>query len=388
MSMDSGEDASPVTWHIALWVLLSLCSNSMAQPSGRLCGTPARHRLYLSSSPILCCADAICILFQTLTTMIKLNINPLQACSFIVQRRSEDQPRLYYPSSWPRWIFFIMGPLPAAIKLASFSGTPWTQVWGFMFLLSFNVIELVALLARRSEHDHIPPIRAESGDSEKLQIQLNRWLNRAEVYLFAIAILVHISVTLWAYATLWIPFITLIRSSDVVAWIKAGISLLMISVMIITPVIAYILRRSGLSDFQQRWLPLPKVLRNCIFIIMFHTILIPDKLRPSRAQKFHEMLKVDYIIGINWGFAAGFIFQWTMNRICSRYHRLGKVLLVGSEVTITKEGGEVEVIKKVNQEALATLSFFLVTIGLCTLWYAYQYDPEGSVHPAWIDVFG
>ncbi len=38
--------------------------------------------------------------------------------------------------TWLRWLWFILGTLPPAIKLFSMTGVRWEQAWGLMFLSS------------------------------------------------------------------------------------------------------------------------------------------------------------------------------------------------------------------------------------------------------------
>ncbi|PVH71095.1 hypothetical protein DL98DRAFT_521265 [Cadophora sp. DSE1049] len=55
------------------------------------------------------------------------------------------------------------------------------------------------------------------------------------------------------------------------------------------------------------------------------------------------------------------------------------------------EVGAVSVAKTtsvVNGDAFDSLASFLVNMGVCVLWYAVMYDEEGTVNPAWTDVFG
>jgi hypothetical protein len=52
----------------------------------------------------------------------------------------------YLSWTWPRWLLFIIGTLPAAVKLASLSGVPWAQTWGILFAASFLAIELFSAL--------------------------------------------------------------------------------------------------------------------------------------------------------------------------------------------------------------------------------------------------
>lgn len=80
---------STVTWHVIFWVLLSLAINSMAQSSGKMCGVPSRYRIYLSSSPILCLADAVSAVIRLVTTIFYLRVNPKKASQLVVMARSE-----------------------------------------------------------------------------------------------------------------------------------------------------------------------------------------------------------------------------------------------------------------------------------------------------------
>jgi hypothetical protein len=90
-------------------------------------------RLYPCSSPIVCLADAISMILQWVVTMYHLKVPLGPATVAVVYKRAddmikeialedleEDQGRL--GSTWPRWLFFISGGLPPAIKLASLSG--------------------------------------------------------------------------------------------------------------------------------------------------------------------------------------------------------------------------------------------------------------------------
>jgi hypothetical protein len=142
---------SQVTWHVLFWVLPSLAISSMAQSAGRLCGTSSRYRIYLASSPILCCADAVSMVLSCFTVYISLSVASTQALRVVLGRRMEtghrglelDHPRR---STWPSLLFFLLGTLPAAIKLTPFSGILWTKTWGMMFLSSFIISRLSTLL--------------------------------------------------------------------------------------------------------------------------------------------------------------------------------------------------------------------------------------------------
>ncbi|KAF4629514.1 hypothetical protein G7Y89_g8630 [Cudoniella acicularis] len=59
----------------------------------------------------------------------------------------EGFPSANPPAAWLRWLFSLVGTVPAAIQLGSFSGVPGTQILGLMFVCSFTIIELVTFLS-------------------------------------------------------------------------------------------------------------------------------------------------------------------------------------------------------------------------------------------------
>lgn len=60
------------------------------------------------------------------------------------EKMVQDQAKQAHSRTWPRWLFFLTGPLPAAIKLASFTGLPWTKTLGMASLAAFFINEGLA----------------------------------------------------------------------------------------------------------------------------------------------------------------------------------------------------------------------------------------------------
>jgi hypothetical protein len=63
--------------------------------------------------------------------------------------------------TWIRWLLFVLGPLPQAIRLASFTGTPWTKAFEYSFALSWVLMEVVIFAAEEQSSTH----RAEQDNS-------------------------------------------------------------------------------------------------------------------------------------------------------------------------------------------------------------------------------
>jgi len=49
-------------------------------------------------------------------------------------------------TTWIRWLLFVLSPLPQVIRLASFQGTRWTKVFGFIYVLSWLSVEILIFL--------------------------------------------------------------------------------------------------------------------------------------------------------------------------------------------------------------------------------------------------
>ena len=159
------QSPSPVIWQVAFWVLCSLAANSMAQRSA----TASDHSLYMHSSPLMCITDALLKVLRIIVTSISLRISLAKSATLSHQlyidslpSLDQDEQRAIRPHTWPRWLFFIMGTLPAAIKVASFSGVPMTKACGMMFLTSFVLNEIILLLTIPTYEVGIPEILSQS----------------------------------------------------------------------------------------------------------------------------------------------------------------------------------------------------------------------------------
>jgi hypothetical protein len=117
-------------------------------------------------------------------------------------------------STWPRWLFFVMGPLPAAIKLCSFQGTPGTQALGLMSLSGFLVNEAMYILTGPPRS--IPQVAVllnlsdDSGEEVEGRKQLrdkfkkaSDLLNLLEVFIWVISAALHLFLLIWAEMKVW-----------------------------------------------------------------------------------------------------------------------------------------------------------------------------------------
>ncbi|PVH75458.1 hypothetical protein DL98DRAFT_658139 [Cadophora sp. DSE1049] len=132
--------------------MATLALNSMTQPCGRVCGIDNRYRTYLRSSPIICVLDIIMMLSRFPHLIIKRRIPAKKSARLtIMERFDDDSPvegiQVLGSTVWIRWLLFMMGPLPQAIRLASFQGVFWSKVLGFGFLVPWLIMELMILIS-------------------------------------------------------------------------------------------------------------------------------------------------------------------------------------------------------------------------------------------------
>ena len=445
-----------MTWHVVVWILISLAINSMAQPSGRICSVPYRYRLYLSSSPILCAVDAFSAIIRLIAISISFRISPLKACHLVALSRFEvyvgtlkdDAPST--PSAppspppakphlgpvnnpWPRYLFFVMGTLPAAIKLASFTGNPWTKFWGLMFPVSFTIIELILLLSRwhgeltysfatdsyaGALNWNVPAVLGLSWE-EWLEPQ-NRnlhtkttslcfWLKILDGVLFSLASITHAIVLVWALKIIWDPVIEVLHMSyalKITSLIITNIILVALIALIVSICVWIGMRCRG---YNTKGSFLNRFIGWCFWAFTIWLVISPnadlreDRPPPKRSGWVELNLKVKHAMMANFYlWLAYFISFRMMNWIGRRWPGVTKALLVeqigweqvkepAEQVTsdpLLNNADDRRPEDPVEDVAFLSLFFFLTNLGICLGWYATVYDPTGTVNPAWTDVFG
>jgi hypothetical protein len=124
----------------------------MAQPCGKFCNRNSRYSTYMRSWPFTCMADTLSILSKIAYCRLKVGTSLRKSVRIIIDERfgTHEEVLVFVRGSWLRWLFFILGPMPQAIRLSSFRGTFWTQFFGFSYLLSWLLIEILGLISART----------------------------------------------------------------------------------------------------------------------------------------------------------------------------------------------------------------------------------------------
>jgi hypothetical protein len=86
---------------------------------------------------------------QIIVYSIYFRISPIKTSYLLIVKcfDEEDLEGGLKKTIWLRWLFFILGALPQAVKLGSFGGVPWTQFLGFCYLASFVLVEILIFIA-------------------------------------------------------------------------------------------------------------------------------------------------------------------------------------------------------------------------------------------------
>jgi hypothetical protein len=408
-----------------VWILLTLATNSMAQPSGRISGASSRYRIYLCSSPFFCLADGLAILTRMFVTSMHLRISPLKASRLAIISRGDERhhslrnkdtcfddnratsekegPPPVTAAAWPRWLFFLVGTVPAAIQLASFSGVVVAQTLGLMFVSSFAVIELVTFLSTFEEGNTISQIlgylkvEGVTIEEEPLRFKTYKLFVRLEwcdTAFFGLALIAQSVLMFELFHQIWVPATVHLSKVFEYTFMKVlyaivGTFWLLLQVVL---VVRFVLWLAGVWQSLNHWLPL----RRCAlywFSVTFLMGVIPYKpLSLLEDKGFKNKLLTFSGSLIYFG-----VFYWGVAWLCERRPSVARGFLFDrtpwdlakiEHLPPRHRTGFEEMTGVIQPFAWFSFCIFLSNLGVCILWYAFIYDSTGTLNPSWTDVFG
>lgn len=383
----------------------------MSQPSGRVCGFPAKYRTYLRSSPLFCLADSLSILIHLI---LYLTTFPFKdAIRLLIQQRfgkgddddadesREEGIQAIEKLTWLRWIFFVLGTLGPGIKLMAMEGVPWTKNFGAIFLISFVMVEVLVILSwLYGEYEAVPEAQdAEAHDAEKLKKTKDKLLE-IDDWLHATARALHVVLLVWAAVDIHNGFHDHFRFGpsglelfpsflgpffDLCCGVQFfGLELIIMLMIILLPAwLKWIL--SLLRDFLvYSWWEsgIGAVLLVCIQAWVIWVLRNYDL--------FKKEILIDLVV--DWAYLLAFGFSLLLVEILlgstgervPRWARSIFVTLPNPEEGKKRRSG---MDSKLEVTYWCFMSFFYSTV-LCVVWYAYRYNPEGTVNRGWTGVFG
>jgi len=369
----------------------------MAQPPGRVCSLLAKYRTYLRSSPLLCAADCLSILIRlapfSSAFPFKDAIRLLVHERFgDVENEDEDEEGIHAIEklTFVRWMFFVFGTLGPGIKLLAMEGVPWTKAWGTMFLVSFMMVEgLVILSWRFGEYEVVP----ESRDMEKFQ-RIKSKLSAIYGLSVGIAVVLHGLLLSWIIIDIQIGFH---HKSFIIIMPKTlaqGVAVLLIETTLLVGVfyngvliIGWPI--SSAIDFiiaNSRWkfeITTALVLWLSVVLALFLAYISLDL--PGKNEFFVEIV-VDWCFLLALSAPALLVYIY-LEPMAKSFPRLAKSVFI----TLPKPGKRVRqgaVMKNRSDLTYWCFMMFLYSTVLCVIWYAYRYNPEGTVNRGWTGVFG
>jgi hypothetical protein len=274
--------------------------------------------------------------------------------------------------TWLRWLFFVFGTLTPAIKLLAFEGTPWTKAWGVMFLVSFILVEVLVVLSWVGGRQGSPLHDLET-ELELSSIEARLDAIDKELYLCAVGL--HSLVIFWLVLDLWPDTDNVIKHYllrfNHARWIQTMAGKLYVSagkLIVVLLLFLFILNFSGLEIISM------------VIAWLYWCIAIVWETNTSLSMCLNRLLVVDvgYIIGL---FVTPIIFCYFLEKLCSIYPS------VGEHFTGRKSDAD-SVFRVDSSEGALIFASFLYTLVLCICWYAFRYDPAGTVNPGWTSVFG
>ncbi|KFY43345.1 hypothetical protein V495_04007 [Pseudogymnoascus sp. VKM F-4514 (FW-929)] len=143
-----------VKWQSALWALLALAINAMTQPS--IADPSPNSAISLArSSPGICFIDAISTLtWVAVGRLYGESVSNSLAAKQIATHHDLATPRTSTFSPAVSAVFFVLGPLPQAIKLAGMSNVYTTNLLGFIFFISYLIGVWESEAIRRATRHH------------------------------------------------------------------------------------------------------------------------------------------------------------------------------------------------------------------------------------------
>ena len=169
LSTITSVDQASVPWPLCTIIMFLLVVNTMAQPAGRLCRHHRLRRTYLISSPLMCICDLIFVIGHLSSARLYKLFGGSTGMMLLLSERfsapvPEDHLHALVQHTRLRWLFFVLGPLPAVLLLLGLSGVMWTQVLGSIFLAEWLMSELLICISTiprfsAGEHENVPDLQ-------------------------------------------------------------------------------------------------------------------------------------------------------------------------------------------------------------------------------------
>ena len=162
--------SNQVSWQTAFWTLVPIAINSMCQPCGKILGQPSKYGFYLTSSPIICVANAselvLNLLWRSCSTRSVKTAASLTANEVFEDLKDpgrHGELAQLQDIKLVRFLVFAFGAMPQVVKLYSLSGIPGTKICASLYLGSFVAIEVIMTGLQRYRSSSISKGQSDHG---------------------------------------------------------------------------------------------------------------------------------------------------------------------------------------------------------------------------------
>jgi hypothetical protein len=261
--------------------------------------------------------------------------------------------------TWLRWLFFVLGVLPPAVKLAAMTGVPWTKAWGMMFLASFFIVEL--LLISSAIIQHYPLQNVTWRESARLAVA-EEVLDRLERVLAVLAFLAQLGAFFWVNYKIfpWKRF-NHEEPFNIIAFIVSFVMLV---------VYAYTFTVFGLVVVFRK---LSNNVRKVLLLAWIVLILLGYV---WENQLFYYIAFLTLVFNIEETICTFFVIA------CAYIPSLNVGLLL-SDISVSHDRHY-----DIHVGSIGAFCLFISVLFFALIGYAYIYDPSGTFNPTWTGVFG
>jgi len=374
----------------------------MAQPSGRVLSLPAKYRTYLRFCPVICAADSLSIFIHFL---LYSSAFPFQEAIqlLIYERFSDDEKdeegiQAIEKLTFIRWMFFVFGSAGPGIKLMAMENLLWTKAWGAMFLVSFIVVESLVILSWiYGTHEALPAVE---GHEAAQLLRIKRRLQKVDRLLYTISVFLYSAFLEWVAVDIYDevnPYVPTPRPTGVWALIFPFLCVIFIGWgMTILPILLFlVLFIFWPTNF---WLdkllgdPLDRGFKtqfaaSLLFRLSFLILLVLCIFGLPRELIINAMIASCFAILLS---IPGLMAYGFWKKYAERWPRFSRSVFITWESAAEVREREREGGARDSRPGLTFRCFllFLYSTLLCAIWYAYRYNPEGTVNRGWTGVFG
>lgn len=292
---------------------------------------------------------------------------------------------------WLRWLMFTLGVAQPAIKLASFKGLPLTKAFGMMWLTSWIVIEVLALMASELDLGPLDNDTAQLLPRQHVSRMALEKIDRAKKWQgWILRILRWIAAGAHGFVGFWIPQDLILGAFNKAAPFRMLVHKAMLPGcgFVVAHGTDAMMNRilNRVSGQNLTWpFAIPDIRAAAIALSLVLVVALSSFTTPSdtsRDQTPFLWTAIIWYLGVYCSLLGYSKLMAHMSGI-PRFRRIFRRLFY-----ISVSDGDIPTSEDPEMSIIRMLWLFLHNLVFCILWYAYRYSSEGTENPGWTSVFG